>query len=119
MTDGRFEFNVAKDNLYREETVTDMKSASIKKLIPIKVDGSADDSRKAIYVGMTNLMSPAGPVPINVPIEAESLEEAIDKMPQVMQDAINELIAEAEEMQRQQASQIIVPGSDSGSRIIH
>ena len=57
----QIDFNVDRDNLYREEGITDLKTASIRRLIPIKADGSTDASRTAIFVGSTQLMTPEGP----------------------------------------------------------
>jgi hypothetical protein len=104
------EISVDKNNLYREETFTDLKVASIRRLTPILVDGSDDSSRPLIFVGETTLMSARGPLPINCPIEATSLAEALDAFPQAIQDAVERLMEEAREMQRQEASRIVVPG---------
>ena len=45
MTNGQIDFTVDKKNLYREENIIDLKSASIRCLTPIKQDGTIDDSR--------------------------------------------------------------------------
>ena len=104
------EIQVDRNNLYREELVTDLKVASIRRLIPIKVDGSPDDSRPVLYSGETQLMSQAGLVPVHCPIEAASLEEALDRFPQAVNDAVERLMEEAREIQRREASRIVVPG---------
>ncbi len=98
------------DNLYREDTFTDLKVASIRRLTPIKADGSDDPSRPVMFVGETTLMSARGPLPINCPIEASTLAEALEAFPQAIQDAVERLMEEAREMQRQEASRIVVPG---------
>lgn len=102
------------NNLYREETFTDLKVASIRRLTPIKADGSDDFSRPAIFVGETTLMSSRGPLPINCPIEAANLSEAFDAFPQAVQLAVERLMEEAREIQRQEASRIVVPGQMPG-----
>lgn len=117
------EISVDQDNLYREETFTDLKVASIRRLTPIKVDGSDDSNRPVLFVGETTLMSQRGPLPINCPIEATTLEEALDAFPEAVQAAIERLMEEAREMQRQEASRIVVPGQappgpGGGGRII-
>ena len=56
----KVDFSVDKDNLYRQEVITDFKVASIVKFIPIKPDGSEDNSRAAIFLGQTQLMLPQG-----------------------------------------------------------
>ena len=98
------------DNLYREDTFTDLKVASIRRLTPIRADGSDDPARPVMFVGETTLMSARGPLPINCPIEASTLAEALEAFPQAIQDAVERLMEEAREMQRQEASRIVVPG---------
>jgi hypothetical protein len=111
---------VDKTNLYREDTFSDLKVASIRRLIPVNEDGSEDTSRATIYIGETTLMSQRGPLPVQAPIEAGSLAEAFDKFPEAVNIAVDQLIEQAKEMQRQEASRIVVPGQapSSGGRII-
>ena len=101
---------VDKSNLYREESFTDLKVATIRRLSPIKADGSPDDARPTLFTGETTLMSDRGPLPIQAPIEAKDLDEAMDKFPEAVQAAVERLIDQAREMQRQQMSRIVVPG---------
>ena len=103
------EIEVDTEHLYREEIITDLRVASIRRLSPIKVDGSPDPSRETIYTGQTQLMSQMGPVPVSCRIEATSLEDATAKFPEAMKEAIERLIDEAREMQRREASRIVVP----------
>ena len=37
------------DNLYKEETFTDLTYASIRRLTPVKIDGSIDESREIFF----------------------------------------------------------------------
>jgi len=111
---GIAEINVDKDNLYREETFTDLKVASIRRLTPIKVDGSLDSERKELFMGETTLMSSRGPVPIQFPIEAVGVEEALEKFPEAVNAHVENLMEEAREMQRQEANRIVVPGQMPG-----
>jgi hypothetical protein len=97
------------ENLYREESFTDLKVASLRRLIPIKLDGSDDESRTPIYSGSSHIMSQMGPVPVNAQIEANSLQEALEKFPDAIKEAIERMIKEAKEMQRQESSRIVVP----------
>jgi ribosomal protein L13 len=97
------------DNLYREESITDLKVASIRRMIPIKKDGSEDPSRKTIYTGQAHIMSQMGPVPVSSEIDADSLEEALQKFPEAIKEGIERMMEEAKEMQRQEASRIVVP----------
>jgi hypothetical protein len=105
---------VDKSNLYREESFTDLKVATIRRLSPIKEDGSPDNSRPTLFTGETTLMSDRGPLPIQAPIEAKDLNEAMDRFPEAVQAAVERLIEQAKEMQRQQMSRIVVPGQGGG-----
>ena len=102
------------ENLYREESFTDLKIAQIRRLTPVKPDGTQDESRPLMFIGETQLMSARGPLPIHTPIEAESLEEAFEKFPEAINAAVERMIEEAKEMQRQEASRIVVPGQGVG-----
>lgn len=107
---GLDEIRVETGNLYREEVYTDLRIATIRKLVPVHADGSPDPSREALFSGQTNLMSQAGPLPVECPIDASSLEEAAAKFPEAIKDAVDRLVEEAREMRRREASRIVVPG---------
>ncbi len=104
------EFSVNRQNLYREESFTDMKVASIRRLTPVKSDGSEDKSRKAIFVGQTSLITPNGPVPIQAMIDARQLQQAIKKFPEAMQNEMERLLEEMQKLKQEKESRIIVPG---------
>jgi hypothetical protein len=110
------DFTVDQNNLYREESITDLKVASIRRLIPIKADGTEDPGRTPIYYGHTQLMTPEGPLPVQGRLMANTLSEAYEVFPGAMQKALDEMVAQIQEMQRQQQakkqddSRIIVPG---------
>lgn len=112
------EIKVDRDNLYREEVYTDLKIASIRVLTPVTVDGRLDTSRPVLYSGETQLMSQMGPVPVHAPIEAANLDEAIQKFPDAVNDAVERLMEEAREMQRREASRIVVPGQPPPGKIV-
>ncbi len=101
--------SVDSNNLYKEETYTDMKVASIRRLSPVKTDGSPDESRPILFVGQTSIMSQMGPLPIQCPIDAQSFEEAVEKFPQAVREAIERMVEEANELRRQESSRIVVP----------
>jgi hypothetical protein len=111
---GISEISVDTSNLYREEIVTDLHVASIRRLLPIKSDGSPDDSRAPVFTGQTTLMSAAGPVPVQCAIEATTLEEACAAFPAAIKQAVERLVEEAREIQRREASRIVVPGELPG-----
>jgi hypothetical protein len=102
-------------NLHREEIFTDLSVATIRRLTPVKADGTPDPSREPTFVGQTHVMTSAGVVPIECPIEASSLAEAADKFPQAAEQAMENLVAEVEELRRQQASRIVVPKTPPGN----
>jgi hypothetical protein len=108
------DFNVDKNNLYREESITDLKVASIRRLIPVKADGTEDPDRKTVFIGQTQLMSPEGPLPIQSELGASTIEEALDAFPNAMQRALTEVIAKIKKMQQQKSQS----GRGSDSRII-
>ena len=107
-----------KNNLYKEKTYTDLKTGSIKQLTPVKTDGSKDESRTPMFMGQTQMMSPSGPLPIQCMIEASNLEDAADKFPAAINATVERIIEEAKKSRQEEASQIVVPGQDAGSRII-
>jgi len=107
MTDVKIDPN----NLYKEESFTDLTYATIRRLTPVKIDGSIDESREAIFTGMAQLMSPNGAIPVQCIIEgAKNLSEAAAKLPEAVEKAVQTMIAEAKEIQRQESSRIVVPG---------
>jgi len=108
---GKKSIKINLQNLYKEEAFTDLKVANIRRLIPVKPNGEPDKSRDVLFVGQTQLVTPHGPVPLSFPIEAKSLQQAIEKFPAVMEQFVEKIMEEAREMQRQEQSRIIVPES--------
>ena len=106
-------FTIDADNLYREESITDLKAATIRKMVPIKIDGSADENRSIKFIGDTTLMTQMGPIPVQFPIEADSLEAAFDLFPEGIKAAVEKLNDRAKEMAREEASRIVVPGQQT------
>ena len=84
---------------------------TIRRLRPIRIDDSIDESREVIFTGMTQLMSPNGPIPVQCIIEgAKNLSEAAAKLPEAIEKTVQAMIAEAREMERQESSRIVMPG---------
>jgi len=54
-------------NLYREEVYTDRRVGTLRVLVPVRTDGSADAARATLYVGQISVMTPMG-----TPYEATS-----------------------------------------------
>jgi len=103
------EIKVDPKSLYLEEIFTDRKIGTIRRLTPVNKDGVRDQARAVLYVGETQVLTPAGALPIGFEIGAGSLEEAADKFGQLAKEAIERTVRELQELRRQQASQIVVP----------
>jgi hypothetical protein len=99
------------DSLYREEVVTDRRVGSIRVMTPIKADGNTDTSREVVYIGQAQMLTPMGAIPLNFAIEADSLANAVDKFPDYANQALEQTAKELQELRREQASSIVVPGS--------
>jgi hypothetical protein len=95
--------------LYLEEVFTDRRVGTIRRLTPVKSDGSPDKSRPALYVGETQVLTPAGALPIGFEIPAASLDEAAGKFGSLAKEAIERTVKEIEELRRQAASSIVIP----------
>jgi hypothetical protein len=100
-------------NLYREETYTDLRAGSIRKLTPVTADGAEDAARTPIFTAVAQIMTPGGVLPLSGEIAgAKTLREAVEAFPAAIQDALADLRQEMEAIQRERASQIVVPGRD-------
>src|SRR3974377_34005 len=95
--------------LYREDVFTDRRAGSIRRLTPVARDGTTDTSRPVLFSGQTQLLTPAGVLPLGFELEASTLEEAIRKFPQGVKLALEQAIDEARELRREAASRIVVP----------
>jgi hypothetical protein len=112
------ELKLDEASLYREEVFTDLRVGSLKQLTPVKADGSRDPSRPLVFVGETQLMSQLGPLPVQTRIDAADLKAAIAAFPAAIQVAVEKMIDEVKELQRQEMSRIVVPGAETTSKII-
>ena len=121
MVDGtnapNIDFTVDKNNLYREEGITDHKVASIRRLVPIKTDGSEDPDREPVFYASTQLMTPEGPLPLQAALQAKTYEDAINEFPEAMKQALDTTIEQLkkhqqqqQQQQQQEQSRIYVPG---------
>ena len=108
---------MAADDLYREETFTDRRVGTIQRLLPIGADGSPDPSRAEVYVGQTQVMTPAGALPISFEIPADNLEQAVAGFAAGAREALEDTMQRLEEMRREAASSIIVPEGGAGGGV--
>jgi hypothetical protein len=95
--------------LYLEEVFTDRRVGTIRRLTPVNGEGARDQARAVLYIGETQVMTPAGALPIGFEIGAGSLEEAADKFGQLAKEAIERTVKELQELRRQAASSIVIP----------
>jgi hypothetical protein len=95
--------------VYREETFTDRKVGTIRRLTPVSADGAADDKRATIFVGQAQVMTPMGAVPISFELEAATLSGAIEKFGATAEQAVQQTMRELQELRREQASSLVIP----------
>jgi hypothetical protein len=100
-------------SLYQEDVFTDRAAGTIRRMRPVLANGEPDASRPVLFSGQTQLLTPGGVLPLGFEIEAASLEDAIAKFPQAVQEALNQAIEEAKEYRREAQSRIVVP--DAGA----
>lgn len=101
-------------SLYREEVITDRKAGTIRRLIPVGIDGKDDATREVLYSGQTQLLTPGGVLPLAFEIDAKTLDGAITQFPEAVKLALEQAIEEAREMRREQATRIVVPEVGGG-----
>lgn len=101
------------DALYREEIFTDQRVGTLRRMTPVKSDGSDDPSRAVVYVGQATVMTPMGSLPLTFELPAATLAEAVAQFGPAAQQAIEEAARELQELRRQAASSIVIP--DAGA----
>ena len=97
------------DNLYRQDTYTDLGLGTIQCLTPVKSDGSPDPARKPLYMGTAQIMTGHGPLPVQAEIAAGSLKEACEAFPQAIKEAVNQLVEQARQIERERQGGIVIP----------
>jgi hypothetical protein len=110
------ELKMDADALWRDETYTDQKVGMIRVLTPVTRDGGPDATRKVQYIGQASIYTPAGPLPINFQLDGDSLSAACAAFPEAAQKAVEETMEQLREMQRDQASKIVVPGAEEKTK---
>jgi hypothetical protein len=96
-------------HIYREETFTDRKVGTIRRLTPVAADGSPDPARPVTFVGQAQVMTPMGAVPLSFELDATTLNEAIQKFGAAAEAAVHQTMRELQEMRREQASSLVIP----------
>jgi len=107
-------------NLHHEEVFSDLTIGSIRRLSPVKANGEPDKTRPVLFVGQSQIYTQQGPMPIQFPIDAMNLQQAMEKFSTAMEEFVAQLVEQAKEFQRQEQSRLIVPGgaAPGGSGII-
>ena len=101
------------EGICREDVFTDNRIGTIRRLTPVTANGEDDTGRPVQYIGSTQIMTPGGALPLTFEIETDTLEGAISGFGDAAKLAVERTMEELKEMQRQQASSIVVPGRDN------
>ena len=107
-TDGR-QATMDSTQIYLEETFTDRKVGTIRRLTPVAADGAVDAARPVLFVGQAQVMTPMGAVPISFELDAATLNAAIEKFGAAAEQAVHQTMRELQEMRREQASSLVIP----------
>ncbi len=102
------------DELYREDVFTDRAVGTIRRLSPVTKTGDADAARPVLFMGSTQLLTPAGALPLNFEIEATSLEQAVANFSDAAEVALRETLEEIAEMRREASSGLVIPDAAGG-----
>ncbi|MGB5588001.1 MAG: hypothetical protein WBN78_09545 [Gammaproteobacteria bacterium] len=111
----KMEIRMTSEDLYLEEVFTDRRVGTIQRLTPVTASGDADPSRPLRFVGQAQIMTPAGALPLSFEIAANSLQEAVDGFGAAAEVAVEDTMKRIEEMRREAASSLIVPGASGGA----
>ena len=103
--------------LYREETYTDRKMGTLRVMLPVTAEGTADAARETLYLGEAQLMTNMGPLPISFEIEAASLADAIAKYGEAAKVGVDQALRELQEMRRQASSSLVIPPAGAASAL--
>jgi len=98
-------------DLYVEESFTDRRVGTLQRLSPVTSAGEPDASRPVLFLGQTQVLTPAGALPLSFEIDATTLADAVAKFGETAQQALASTMERLEAMRREQASSLIVPGS--------
>ena len=105
------------NTLYREEIITDRRVGTIRMMVPVKNDGSADAARKTLYTGEAQIMTNMGALPVSFDIEAGNLAEAVANYGDAARAGIERTMRELQELRRQASSSLIVPPAGAASAL--
>ncbi len=102
-------------SLYREEIYTDRRIGTIRTMVPVTSNGDADQGRETVYIGEAQIMTQMGPLPVTFEIDADSLDAAVTGYAKAAKVAVERTVNELQELRRQSASSLVLPGQGGGS----
>jgi hypothetical protein len=105
------------DALYREDVFTDQRVGTVRRLTPVRADGSDDPVRQVVFIGQATIMTPMGSLPISFELPAKTLAEAVAQFGRGAQQAVEEAARELQEIRRQAASSIVIPDAGSAAAL--
>ena len=91
-------------SLYREELYLDRRVGSIRRLIPVTVEGAPDPARAEVFSGSITVMTPMGALPISFEIPAKTLAEAVAGFAAAAEKKIEETMDELRRLELEQSS---------------
>jgi hypothetical protein len=109
------EAQMSVDSLYREDVFTDQRVGTVRRMTPVKSDGSDDPSRPSVFVGQATVMTPMGSLPLSFELPASTLAEAVSQFGPAAQHAIEDAARELQELRRQASSSIVIPEAGAAS----
>ena len=101
--------------IYREETFTDRRVGTIRRLTPVTAEGAPDAARPVLFIGQAQVMTPMGAVPISFELPATTLDGAITKFGEAADQAVQQTMRELQELRREQASSLVIPDAAGGA----
>ena len=101
-------------SLYREEIYTDRRIGTIRALVPVDSNGATDSARAIVYVGEAQIMTQMGPLPVSFEIEGRTLGDAVAGYAEAAKSAVERTVRELQDMRRQAASSLVLPGQGGG-----
>jgi hypothetical protein len=114
-TEKPIDAQMSADALYREDIFTDQRIGTVRRMMPVKSDGSDDPSRPVIFIGQATVMTPMGSLPLSFELPAKTLAEAVAQFGPAAQHAIEDAARELQELRRQAASSIVIPEAGAAS----
>ena len=103
------------DSLYREDIFTDQRVGTVRRMTPVRSDGSDDPARAVIFIGQATVMTPMGSLPLSFELPAKTLAEAVAQFGPAAQQAVEEAARELQELRRQASSSIVIPEAGAAS----